>query len=333
MKIIIVFLLTSLMLTAKAQKDSGYKISNVFHIASSGGWDYIALHQGKLYVSHGTQVNILDAHTGDSIGFIPNTNGVHGIAFNDALNRGYTSNGRSNNVTVFDLKTNELITQVTTGENPDAILFEPFSKTIVTCNGRGKNLSFIDAATHTVVATIDVGGKPETAVANGSGKLFVNVEDKNEIVAIDIKTHKILNHWPLKGGNSPTGLAYDPKTNRLFAGCEKMLVVMNAENGMVVKQLTIGDGCDGVAFYPKNKLVFTSNGDGSISVIKEQSADSFSLVGNYPTKRGARTLTIDPNTGTIFLPAADFEDTIQANGRPKLVPGTFQILVVNKVGK
>lgn len=305
-----------------------YKVVKTYHIASSGGWDYIAVNNGKLYVSHGTQVNILNEANGDSVSFIPNTTGVHGIAFDNELGRGYTSNGRSNNVTVFDLKTNEVITQIATGENPDAIMYEPHTKTIITCNGRSKNLSIIDPNTNAVVATIDVGGKPETAVSDGNGKLFVNIEDKNEIAVVDLKTHTVTNHWPL-GAEGPTGLAYDGSTKRLFAGCDKYLVVVNAENGNIVDRLEIGDGCDGVAFDSKNKMIYASNGQsGNITAIKEINADKFSVLGNYATKRGARTIAIDEKTGTLFLPTADFDANNTQNGRPRMLPGTFQVLVV-----
>ena len=211
------FFLSSVLasLLASAQNND-YKVVKTYHIPSTGGWDYIAVNDGKIYVSHGTQVNILNEANGDSVGFIPNTNGIHGIAFNNEMKRGYTSNGRLNNVTVFDLISKEVITQIATGENPDAILFEPHTKTIITCNGRSKNLSVIDPKTNTVVATIDVGGKPETAVSDGNGKLFVNIEDKNEIAAVDLKTHSVSDHWPL-GAEGPTGLAYDKSTKRLFA--------------------------------------------------------------------------------------------------------------------
>ena len=168
--------------TSFSQNKTGYKVVKTFHIASPGGWDYITVNNGKIYVSHGTQVNILDEKTGDSIGVIPNTTGVHGIAFDNELGKGYTSNGRLNNVTVFDLKTNAVLTQIPTGENPDAIYFEPFSKKIITNNGRSKNLSVIDPVTNTVVSTIDVGGKPEEGSSDGAGKLYVNIENKNEVI-------------------------------------------------------------------------------------------------------------------------------------------------------
>ncbi len=306
-----------------------YKIARVYHIASAGGWDYIAVNNGKLYVSHGTQVNILDEGTGDSLGYIPNTTGVHGIAFDKELNKGYTSNGRINNVTVFDLKTNETLAQIATGQNPDAIMYEPFSGMIITCNGRSKNLSIIDPTQGKTIDSIDVGGKPEAAASDGNGKLFVNIEDKNEIVAVDLKKRTVLNHWSISPGEGPTGLAYDKETKRLFAGCEKLLIVLNAENGSIVDKITIGDGCDGVAFDSKKKIIYTSNGEGTLSAIQEINADKYSSLGNYPTKRGARTITINENSGTIYLPTAEFDPTKTGqNGRPLMIPGTFQVLVV-----
>ena len=306
-----------------------YKVVKTYHIASPGGWDYIAVNKGRLYVSHGTQVNILNEETGDSIGYIPNTTGVHGIAFDEDQNKGYTSNGRINNVTVFDLKTNEVLAQIATGENPDAIMYEPFSKMIITCNGRSKNLSIIDPKLGKTVDSIAVGGKPETAVSDGNGKLFVNIEDKNEIVAVDLKKRSVTDHWSISPAEGPTGLAYDKDTKRLFAGCEKLLVVLNATTGTVVDKITIGDGCDGVAFDSKKKIIYTSNGEGNMSAIKENSADKYSLLGNYPTKRGARTITINENTATLYLPTAEFDPTKTGqNGRPMMIPGTLQVLVV-----
>jgi DNA-binding beta-propeller fold protein YncE len=306
-----------------------YKVVKTYHITSPGGWDYIAVNNGRLYVSHGTQVNILNEETGDSVGYIPNTTGVHGIAFDNASNKGYTSNGRLNTVTVFDLKTNEVLGQIATGQNPDAIMYEPYTKMIITCNGRSKNLSLIDTKQGKTVDSIDVGGKPETAASDGNGKVFVNIEDKSEIVEVDLKKRSVINHWSLKPGDGPTGLSYDKETKRLFAGCDKLLVILNAENGSIVDKITIGEGCDGTAFDPKNKIIFTSNGEGNISAIKEVSADKFSLLGNYPTKRGARTITINDKTGTLYLPTAEFDPTKTGqNGRPMMVPGTFQVIVV-----
>jgi len=313
-----------------AQNGSGYHITKTFKIASSGGWDYIAVAFHKIYASHGTQVNILDEKTGDSLGVIPNTTGVHGIAFDEALGKGYTSNGRLNNITVFDLKTNQVLKQIATGQNPDAIMYEPFSKKIITCNGRSNDLSVIDPVNENVVATISLEGKPETAVSDGAGKIYVNIEDKNKIAVVDIKNNKVLSSWPIAPGEGPTGLAIDLQTNRLFAGCDKLLIVMDATNGKIVDKLPIGDGCDGVAFDNNLKYIFASCGEGKLTVIHEVSGNEFKVIDNVPTKRSARTITVDEQTHEVFLPAADMEANTVAGQRPKMIPGTFQILIVGK---
>jgi len=328
-----IFFTASIFSNLQAQKD--FHILKTFHIQSGGGWDYIAVGPGnnRLYVSHGTQVNILDKTTGDSIGVIENTMGVHGIAFDKSQNKGFTSNGRLNNVTVFDLTTNAVITQIPTGANPDAIMYETFTKKIITCNGRGKNLSFIDPVSNKLTDSIDVGGKPETAVSNGMGKLFVNIEDKNEIVEVDLKRMVVESHWPIGPGEEPTGLVLDKNTNRLFAGCgNKFLIAVSAVTGKVVASMPIGDGCDGVAFDNDTKNIYTSNGEGTISVFNEKSADKLEAVATVTTKRGARTITIDEQTHWLYLPTADFEksDPNTPNVRPRMIPGTFQVLVVGK---
>lgn len=317
-----------------AQNPTGLHVINTFHIASTGGWDYLAIGPVNdwLYVSHGTQVNILNKTTGDSVGIIENTTGVHGIAFDIANKKGFTSNGRLNTVTVFDMNSNKVLLQIATGQNPDAIMYEPFSKKIITCNGRSKNLSIIDPVKNTVIDSVDIGGKPETAVSDGMGKLFVNNEDKNEIVVVDMKTFKVLNHWNIAPGEAPTGLAIDNKTKRLFAGCEKLLMVIDATNGSIVDKITIGDGCDGVVFDATTKNIYTANGaDGTMSVIHEENASKFVLVENVVTKKSARTITLDNQTHLIYLPAADLEPMEPGQkGRPKMKPGTFQVVVVGK---
>jgi DNA-binding beta-propeller fold protein YncE len=318
------------------QAQSGYHITKTFHIASPGGWDYPAVDQGsnKLYLSHGGQVNILDKVSGDSLGFIPNTTGIHGIAFVNALGKGYTSNGRLNNVTVFDLNTAKILGQVATGKNPDWIMYDEFSKKIITSNHSGGDLSVIDPVTDLVVATISLGGaKLETIVSDNAGKLFVNAEDKNEIIAVDILKYAVLAHWSLAPAEGPTGLAIDTKTKRLFSTCDKLLVVMDATDGKIIDKLPIGDGCDGAAFDPATKLVFASNGEGTVTVIKEVSKNEFKVIENVPTKRGARTIAIDEKTHTLYLPTADYEPLpadAAKNTRPKMIPGSFQVLVLEK---
>jgi YVTN family beta-propeller protein len=313
-----------------------YHLLREIHVGGTGGWDYIAVNTAnhRIYLSHGMQVNVVDQKTGDSVGVIPNTEGVHGIAF--AGEKGYTSNGRSNSVTVFDLKTNDTLTRIPSGQNPDAIMYEPFSKTIVTCNGRSQDLSFIDVAANKVVNTIAVGGKPETAVCDGAGNLWVNVEDKNEVVHVDLKAMKAAEHWKTGTGESPAGLAIDVKNHRLFVGCgdNKKLVVLNSDNGTVVQELPIGSGCDGVAFDAEAGDVFASNGEGTLTVIHADAPDTYSVTATVPTKPAARTLTVDQSSHRVYLPTAKVEQQPPAEGstRPRrtVLPGTFEVLEVGK---
>ncbi len=311
-----------------------FHVINTFHIKSPGGWDYIAVGpaNNRLYVSHSTQVNILDQTSGDSLGVILNTTGVHGIAFDPSQNKGFTSNGRLNNVTVFNLTSNEVIGQIPTGQNPDAILYEPFIKKIITCNGTGKNLSIIDPLTNTLIDSIAVGGKPEAAASDGAGKLYVNVEDKSEIVQVDLQARKVIAHWPVAPGEEPTGLIFDKVTNRLFAACSnKLLIVIDASSGKRINSLPIGDGCDGVGFDAVTNHIFTSNGEGTLSIFHE-SGDLIEKVSTVPTKKGARTIAVDSQHHLIYLPTAEFENSgsVAPGGRPKMIPGTFQVLVIGQ---
>jgi DNA-binding beta-propeller fold protein YncE len=331
--VVIIYLVICMMPTSLvAQSISGFRVTKVFHIPSSGGWDYIAAGPGnnRLYVSHGTQVNILDETTGDSVGVIPNTTGVHGIAFVPAFGKGYTSNGRLNNITVFDLKSNQVLGMITAGTNPDAIMYDDFSKLIITCNGKSNDLSLIDPLKEKLVATIAVGGKPETAVTDGKGKIYVNIEDKSEIIAVDIKSMKILNHWPLAPSEGPTGLAIDLKNNRLFAGCDKTLVVIDVIAGTIIGRIPIADGCDGVVFDTSLGYVFASCGEGKLSIVHETKKGEYNLLESIPTKASARTIALNEKTHTIYLPAGEFQKPLIPGTRPPLVPGTFQVLVLKR---
>jgi len=328
-RVFVTVIFFSYSISVLAQKPSGYKLSKTFRIASGGGWDYIAVNDHKLYVSHATQVNILDASSGDSLGYIPGTTGVHGMAFISALGKGYVSCGRLNSVIVFDLKTNAVLKQIPVGQNPDAIMYEPFIKKIITCNGRSNNLSIVDPQTDTVVSTITLSGKPETAVSDESGKVFVNIEDRNSISAVDITAGKVLDTWNLAPAEAPTGLAIDVKTKMLFAGCEKQLIVVDYTTGDVINRLPIGDGCDGVTFDETYKYVFASCGAGILSVAEEDARGRCKIIDNIKTKKSARTITNDPSTHEVFLPAAEFGKEI-AGQRPPVIPGTFQILVFSK---
>jgi DNA-binding beta-propeller fold protein YncE len=272
----------------------------------------------------------LNESTGDSLGVIPNTTGVHGIAFVPSMSKGYTSNGRLNNVTVFDLKSNQTLGMITAGTNPDAIMYDEYSKMIITCNGRSQDLSLIDPVSGTLKYTIPVNGKPETAVSDGKGKIYVNIEDMNQIVEVDINQHKVTDRWSLAPAEGPTGLAFDVKKNRLFAGCDKMLVVLDAGTGKVINRIAIPGGCDGVAFDTELGLVFASCGSGQLSVIQETKNGEYELLENVPTKSSARTLALNQKTHTVYLPAGEFQKATVEGSRPPLVPGTFQVLVVTR---
>jgi DNA-binding beta-propeller fold protein YncE len=330
---ILSFLIGTLLSSAVFSQNTSFKVVKTYPIKSSGGWDYIAVNDHKVYVSHGTQVNILDENSGDSIGIIPGTTGVHGIAFDNDLHKGYTSNGRLNNVFVFDLSTNKILKEIPTGENPDAISYEPFSKKIITCNGRSRSLSVIDPEKETVIATIELDAKPEEAVSDGKGKLFVNLEDKNQIAEVDMKNYTVLNRWSIAPGESATGLALDKKTNRLFAGCDnKMMVVVDATNGKVITSLPIGDGCDGVVFDENRDLVFASCGEGIMTIVNEKDANNFQVVQTVPTEQTARTIALDPTNNILFLPAANLApaDPNATSRRRRYVPGSFKVLVVKE---
>ena len=331
------FVVTVILPGSVSAQTTGFHVLNDFPIHSTGGWDYITVDGStkRVYASHGMQVNILDATTGDSVSYIPNTTGVHGIALCHDYNKGYTSNGRANNITVFDLTTYKVLKQVDAGTNPDAIFYDDFSKKVYAFNGRSQNATVIDAATDQVVATIPLGGKPETGVSDGKGKVFVNIEDTGEEVEIDAATYKVINRWKLTGGEEPSGLAIDRQTGRLFIGCggNHVMMVLDDSNGNILGTFPIGR-CDGMAFDPGLKLAYSSNGEGTITVVREVNAGKFELVENITTEPGARTIGIDTLTHKLYLPTAQLKPVAATadnpNPRPQQVPGTFHIVVVGK---
>lgn len=325
-------LLTAISTRTFAQK-TGMHLLQSHKIESNGGWDYLTEDQkhNNLYVSHGNQVNILNKRTGDSSGVIKNTQGVHGIAIAGIFGKGYTSNGRTGTCTVFDLATSVVIKEINVGQNPDATFFDDFSKKVIVFNGKSMDASVIDPQTDGVVATIALGGKPEAGVSDGEGKIYVNIEDTGEIVCFDSGTFKVLSRYKLKGGEEPSGLAIDRTTGRLFTVCaNKVMIVLDVKTGRQVATLPIGDGCDGVVFDPILKTAYSSNGEGTITVVKEISAEKFIVQETITTKPGARTIAIDFTTHHLFLPTADYEKAARANARPKRIAGTFQILEVGK---
>jgi len=317
---------------------SGYHLLKKFEVGGEGGWDYLfadsAAH--RVYVSRSTRVIVLDSETGAAIGEIPNTNGVHGIAIAEDLGRGFTSNGRDNSVTIFDLKTLKPLGTVATGKNPDAIIYDAASKRVFAFNGGSSNATAIDAADGKVAGTIDLGGKPEFATSDGKGMVFVNIEDKSQVVAIDSHKLTVTNRWALAPGEEPSGMAIDAKHHRLFSVCSnKKEIVLDYDTGKVVADVPIGNGPDAAGFDPDTNLAFSSNGEGTLTVIKEDGPNKFSVVENITTQRGARTMTLDPKTHKIYLAAAQYGETPAATAqnprpRPKMIPNSFVILVFGK---
>lgn len=316
---------------------NAYHLGREAKLPGAEGWDYLALdgRSARLFVSHGTHVEVLDAGTLALAGTIADTAGVHGIAIADALGRGYVSAGASSSIVVFDLKSLARVGEIkTTGENPDAILYEPQTARVFTFNGRGRNVTAVDARKNEVVGTIALDAKPEFAVADGAGHLFVNLEDRNSIAEIDPKTLAVLATWPLQGCEEPTGLAIDRAHRRLFAACSnKVMVVVDSTDGHAVAQLPIGAGVDGAGFDAGKQLAFASGGDGTLTVVREETPDKFVVVETVATKLGARTMTVDERTHRVFLSTAQRNPappatTEQPHPRPTVVPGTFEVLTV-----
>ena len=312
---------------------SGYHVIKTVPIPGDEGWDYLLVDSNarRVYVSHGSHVVVMNADTYAIEGDIPDTPGVHGIALAPELDRGFVSAGRGNFAVVFDLKTLKTITKVNTGTNPDAILYDPASKRAFTFNGRSHDATAINAADNAVAGTVPLNTKPEFAVADGKGSVFVNGEDTSELIELDAQSLKETHRWPLAPCKSPSGLSADLKNRRLFAVCDdKVSAVVNADTGKVVATPAICEGPDAAGFDPSSGYFFASCGDGNLTVIKEDSPDTYTVVDNVPTKRSARTMALDLKTHNIFLPCAEFEPPAPGERRGKMKPGSFAVLVVGK---
>jgi hypothetical protein len=318
---------------APAPGPSGYHVIKTVSIPGDEGWDYLNVDSAarRVYISHGSHVVVMNADTYAIEGDIPDTQGVHGIAIASDLGRGFTSNGRANTVTIFELKTLKTIGTAKTDANPDAIIYDPATKRVFTFNGRGKNSTAISAADGSVAGTIPLNDKPEFAVADGKGAVFVNGEDSSNLIALDSQNLKETHRWPLAPCKSPSGLAGDLKSRRLFAVCDdKVSAVVDADSGKVVATPTICQGPDAAAFDPASNYFFASCGDGNITVIHEDSPDKYTVVENVPTKKSARTMGLDLKAHKIFLPSAEFEPPAPGERRGKMKPGSFAIIVVGK---
>jgi DNA-binding beta-propeller fold protein YncE len=323
---------------AQQAQPAGYHLLKKIVIGGEGGWDYMALdvQTRLLYVTHGNAVEIVNVDTGVKSEPIANLKGVHGVAFAPEKGRGYISNGRGNSISVFDLKTNKVLEEIpSSGQNPDAIMYDAFSDRVFAFNGRTANATAIDAATNKLVGTIDIGGKPEFAVTDGKGTIFVNNEDKSEVVAFDAKTLEVKKRWSIAPGEGPSGLAIDLKNKCLFSVCNKVMVVSDFENGKVVATVPIGSGPDAVRYDPETGLVFASNGEGTLTVVRQESTDKYSVLETVTTARGARTMELDPKTHHVFVVTAEFGPAPaptkeQPRPRPDIVPGTFMVLEFEK---
>jgi YVTN family beta-propeller protein len=315
-----------------------YKLARSAKLGGEGGWDYLTVDNAsrRVYVSRSSHVMVLDADSLEVVGDIPDTSGVHGIAIAADLGKGFTSNGRANTLTVFDTKTLKATGEVKAGTNPDAILYDGFTQRVFAFNGRSGDVTVVDAKTGAVVGTIPIGGKLEFGQTDGKGQVFVNVEDKSEIVALDAKEMKVLAHWPIAPCEEPTGLALDAAHRRLFSVCgNKLMAVVNADTGKVVTTLPIGGGSDGASFDPVTQNAFSSNGEGTLTVVHESAPDKFEVVQTVKTQRSARTITLDPKTHSLLLPAAELGPAPaatpeQPRPRPIAVPGSFVLVVVSR---
>jgi YVTN family beta-propeller protein len=314
-----------------------YQLTRSFTLGGDGGWDYLTYDpvRRRLFISRASRVMVVDPATGTTSAEIPDTPGVHGIALAQEFGTGFTSNGRDNSVTVFDLASLKAITKISiAGQDPDAILYDPATKRVFTFNGRSNDATAIDPQTNTVIGTLPLPGKPEFAASGGDGTIYVNIEDKSELVAIDARQMSVLHAWPLAPCESPSGLSIDAAHQRLFAGCHNQLMaIVNAQTGSVVTTVPIGAGVDATAFDPSSGLAFSSNGDGTLTVVHEDLPDKFSVTQNVTTQQYARTMAVDPTTHNAYLVTAKIQlgAPVAGEQRPTrtIVPGTFALLVVS----
>ena len=314
----------------------GYKVLNKIKIGGTGGWDYVAVdpNANRVYASHATLVEVVDTSTGKVVGQITQLHGVHGVTVAPEFGKGFITNGQSNSVTIFDLKTLAKVGEPQTGQNPDSACFEPTTKHIYTFNGKSNDSTAIDPKTNEVIKTFPVGGKPEECAPDGTGKIYVNLEDSSEIVEIDAAKTAITRRASLAPCDSPSGLAIDQKNKKLFSVCDnKMMVITDIPSLKVVGTAPIGPGADGAGFDVGLGLAFSSNGgDGTLTIVKQVNG-KYEAVDTVPTERGARTMTVDQKNHRVYLLAAEYgpaPETGGKKGRPPILPDSFHVLVVGK---
>jgi YVTN family beta-propeller protein len=322
-----------------ATEPTGYHVSGKYSVAGTGAWDYINIDPTarRLYVTHATQVHVIDADSGKTIGEITDTPGVHGIALALDLGKGFTSNGKANTVSVIDLKTLAHIGEVKVGKKPDAIIYDQNSQRVFVSDGDSDEMTVIDAATNKVAGTIALGGNPEFSATDNKGTVWVNIEHKNSIGTIDTKTLKLTKTTPVSGCEAPGSMAIDAKNRRLFIGCSEnnTFVVVNPDTGKTLAKFPVGEHVDATVFDPESGLIFSATGDGHITVVREDTPDKYTLMGTIDTMRGAKTLVLDPKTQKLFLPTVENVPSNatgppQASGPKAYKPGPFVVLVVGK---
>src|ERR1700689_754838 len=338
--LLLLFLLATAQVCAAPQSSgaSGYRLIKKVKLGGSGGWDYLEVDPAthRLFITRATHVIVVEPEQGKIIGDIPDTQGVHGIAFADEFNKGFTTNGRTSDSTIFDLTSLKVIGNTKTDKDTDAVIYDPFSKRVFTFNGDANTASAIDAASGTLVGTFPLGGGPEFGASDGKGKMFVNLEDKSALVKFDAKTLQIENTWPLAPCESPSGLAIDAAHEILVVGCHnKLMTFVDGNSGKVIGTVPIGQGVDANRFDPVTGYAFASCGDGTITVAHEDSPTKFSLVEMIQTQRGARTMALDYANHTVYTVTAEFGETPAATAehprpRPAIIPDTFTLLIYGK---
>src|SRR5215475_12871555 len=312
----------------------GFKVTKRYSVPGNGDFDYIVFDSSanRLYVSHGTEVNVLDANSGNQLGTIENTPGVHGIAIVPNLHKGFTTNGGNSTVSVFDTNTFKTIKTFRVPKGPDFILYDPLMKRVLICHEDAAAITVVDPEKSEVVGIISLGSGPEAAVVSGKGVGFVNLEAQSMVARFDPRALVVKEKWPITGCKGPVPLAMDFSSERLFIGCRsKVLAVMNANNGKVITTLPIGDTVDAVVFDPDTKTIFASNGEGTVSVVRQKTADEYELVGSIETQKSAKTMAFDPQTKRLFLSAAEIESAGRTTAPSrKAKPGTFSVLVIER---
>jgi YVTN family beta-propeller protein len=321
---------------AWAGTETSYHPGRTLKIGGEGGWDFLAVDSANrhLFVSHATQVEVIDLDSGKRVGTIPGTDGVHGIAIASKAGKGFITCGKLNAVLVFDLKSFAVWARVPTGQGPDAVMYDAATNRVFAMNGKDQSATVIDATANAVVATLPLGGKPESAIAADNHVAFVNLEDKDAVVRFDTQELKVTAVWPVSPCKSPASIARHRETNRLFIGCHNdMMAVVDMTNGKVVGQAPIGHGVDAAAFDKGKGLIFQASGDGKLTVVHEDTPDSYSVVQTVNTPQRAKTVAIDGKTGNLYLPVADLGEApaaTQDNPKPKqpVLKDTFRVLEI-----